>query len=156
MAITQFPNILIVKKFDTSENIEIGQFKPTKHGELKYARTRFLVRGNIVGTERVRMKVHLTSDLTVAYATSTWVNVSTFDTSSGSNDMLSWVRFDFNREPLNKNQSYYFSIESGNYTRNADTFYLGLTYDYPASTYTDDLDYSKVPLSLQVFTYQEG
>ena len=155
MAILQFPSILIVKKLDTSELVELGQFKAVKHGELKYIRTRFFVHGNISGNERVRLKVHLTNDFTVAYATSDWVNVSSFDTSDGSHDMLSWARFDFNRQPFNKNQSYYFSIESGNYTRNANTFYLSITYDYPASTYTDDLDYSQVPLSMQVFTYQD-
>lgn len=153
MAYSNFFEGKVVNVFDSNETNELGQFQPGANGELGHIRCELFVHGTLSGSERVRCKISLTSDDTAPYATSDWVTCSTFDDSDGSNDWLGWVRFDFNRENINNNETYYIWLESDSYTRNADTFYIGTVFDSPYATYTDDTDHSESTYAFQWFQY---
>jgi len=161
MAYGQFPETLLVKSIDTSETVELGQFQPTANGEIAHIRAHMFKHGTIGGSESVTISIHTSSDLTTAYATSDAVTFATIQNSSNLNttgDWIGWFRFDFNRENLNKNQTYYVSCTLTNYTRNSDTYYAGLVYDFPYPTYdpaSSITNYTLAPLGMKWFAYQE-
>lgn len=155
MAYGQFAKIKVVNVFDSDEDILLGSFKPAHNSELKHIRSEILIHGNLSSSERFRIKIGLTDDSTAAYATSDWVLASAFDDSSASKDWIGWVRFDFNRENINKNETYNVWLEIDNYTRNADTFYAGVIFDYPFPTYADDSAHENSTWGFQWFSYFE-
>lgn len=160
MSILQFAEYQMIKTIDTSETVEIGQFKPLKHGELKWTRLLIYKHGSIGGSESLTCHWHTSSELGTSYATSSAVLLSTVENSSNLNtsgDWFAWIRFVFNRENLSKNISYYLSLQASNYTRNGDTYYIGMPFDYPYPHHTVSLGrtYTDYPLAFQVFTYQE-
>lgn len=138
MAFLQFSNILVANVFETNETIEVAQFNPDNDGELKYIRCQLHVHGNLPGgTEKIRCKIGLKDDESNPYATSDWVDMADFDDSSGANDWLGWVRFDFARQNINNQQTYYIWLETANYTRNGTTFYVACMFDYPYPVYSN-------------------
>lgn len=153
MAFNQFFEGKVVNVFASNETIELGRFQPLTNHELGHIRAEILVHGNLSGGERLRMKIGLTSDDTAPYATSDWVVASTFDDSDGSNDWIGWVRFDFDRENVNKNENYFVWIETDSYTRVADTFYLATVFDSPFPTYADDSDHRLSTWAFQWFGF---
>lgn len=153
MAFNNFFEGKVVNVFDSNETIELGQFKPSVNGELGNIRAELLVHGNFSSNERIRCKIGQSSDDSAPYATSEWVNVTSFDDSNGSNDWIGWVRFDFNRENINKNQTYYIWLETDNYTRVGDTNYIAVSFDYPYPTYADDSSHKNSTWAFQWFQY---
>jgi hypothetical protein len=150
MAFLQFPSVLLIKTFDTAEIVNLGSFKLSESGELEHIQSWVYIKGTPAGNERIRLRVHTTSDTSRVYAQSDWVAASDL----GAN-FLGWVRFDFSLQNMNKNFFYWISAETQNYTRNADTLYFGITYDYPFPTYTtgvsDPSNYTDYPLATKIF-----
>lgn len=168
MAFTQFPSILNVKILDTSEIMEMGGFKPTQNGELKYIRILLIKKGTIPGAAKVQIKVHTSTDLTAAYASSNELFVGDIAQylldqamiTSLSDDWASWIRFDFDRQNLNMNLTYYTSLNGPGYVRDLDNFYVGVPRDFPFPHYEFEVTpsnetYSSYPLAKQIFSYQE-
>lgn len=162
MAFLQFHEYQVVKTIDTGETVECGQLTPSKNGEIKYIRLMLFKHGTLTPSNlSMTCRLHTSSDLTAVYAASDAVTLATVENSSNLNtsgDWLSWVRFDFGRQNLNKNLSYYVSVTTSNYTRNGDTFYLGITFGYPFPTYdpsSNIANFLDAPLSMQWFAYQE-
>lgn len=161
MAFLQFNDYQLVKTIDTSETLEVGQLTPKNNGEIKYIRLCMVKVGTLPNGVLLTCNLHTSSDLTAAYASSTAVDLTTAQAAGELNttgEWISWIRFDFARENLNKNISYYVSLTTSGYTRNGDTFYIGVCYDYPYPTYDPDsniLNFTEAPLAMQWFSYQE-
>lgn len=162
MAFLQFNDFQLVKIMDTSETVEIGQLTPKNNGEIQYIRLCVYKLGTLTPSNlTLTCRLHTSSDLTAVYAASTAVTLATVEDADNLNttgDWLSWVRFDFSRQNINKNLSYYVSCIATNYTRNADTFYIGFPYGFPYPTYNPSSNinnFTDGPLAMQWFSYQE-
>lgn len=151
MSLKDFAKVQYVKTIDTSEVIKIGSFKDISNGELAHIRLLFYIKGLLSGTEKFRTKVYSDAGFTQLLYTSSW---SDFSTASVGN-WLGWIRSDFARENINKNLTYYVSCELTGYTRNADTFYIGVARDWPWPIYdnSENLFYNH-PYAMQLFTYK--
>lgn len=153
MAYKQFFEGKQVLAFDSNETNELGQFQPRNNGELGHIMCDLFVHGTPGGTERMRVHIASVDDVDNPYASSDWVDVADFDDSDGSNDWLGWVRFDFNRENIDNDLTYYIWLEADNYTRNGDTFYLGVCWDFPSPTYAADDDPSSSTWGFRWFSW---
>ena len=151
MSITQFPRDLYIKTADTSEEVQLGSFSPAANMELDSIKVWLHIKGTPGGSETIQIKIYGDS------AYSNLVYTSTAHALSGITaiDFLGWIKCDFNRENLNKNTTYYPAVVLGNYTRNADTYYIGFVHDWPDGTYHTTTDINTAPLATQWFGYQE-
>lgn len=90
--------------------------------------------------ERVRLLVCHDSALTKEYARSEWVSVETFseqlDPGVGE-AAFGRVRFDFDREFIQVDQTYYLALEVENYTQGT-TSYLAFKLDWPDTVYEQE------------------
>ena len=158
MAFLPFPSVQTIKTIDTAETITLGTIQVTDNQELRHIRPLLYKRGAHAGLETLQMRIHSTSDVTAVYASSNVINLADIITSGnfGTSDFLSRVRFDFERPNLNKNFAYTVSLVTTNYTRNADTYYLGLSYDFPNAIYTvaGTPGVTDHPLAMQVFGFK--
>ena len=159
MSFTDFAETQYIKSIDTSETPRMGSFKVATSGELKYMRVKLYVNGTLGGSEQIRLNICGDAACTSALITSDWSDISDIVDEDGvatTGNWLGWVRIDFSRENINKNITYYVSAEFNNYTRNAETFWLGLSYDFPYSIYdnSESLFYNH-PLAMEIFTYIE-
>lgn len=153
MAYLKFPSILKIKTADTSEIVNLGKYKVNQNEEIAYARPGIYVHGTPGGSETLQLRIHTGDDLTAVYASSNTVSLSGFTTDYN----LGVIRFDFNRQNINKNLFYTHSIVINNYTRNADTFYIGFIMDFPDvnkiySSVSNPTDGE--PAALQLFGYK--
>jgi len=157
MSFLNFANELYVKTFDSTEAPRMGSFSLATSGELQYIRTVLFINGvsSLGGSEQVRIKLYGDSDHANLLYTSAWSSISDI-TDIGSTNWIGYFRLDFSKENLNANITYYVSIETQNYTRNADTFYLGVPYDFPFPIYDNSQDlFVDHPLAMQIFTWQD-
>lgn len=148
-----------VKTIDTSETIRMGSFQVATSLELAHIRILLFIHGvtSLGGSEQVRLKIYTDQyyeSSTLLY-TSSWATVSDI-TNLGVADWIGWITIDFDRENLNKNQAYYVLAEFQNYTRNSETFYFGLSHDFPWPIYdnSENLFYDH-PLAMAIFGYKE-
>lgn len=158
MSFLNFANIQYFKTFDSAEEVRMGTFQVDNNCELKYIRVLFLMyavasRG---GTERIRTKVYSDIEHTTVLYTSDWVSVNLTNISNlaDSHSWLGWLRTDFSKQNMNKNIPYYLSCQIDNYTRNADAFYCGLSYDFPHPIYDNgETSFRYHPLAACIFGY---
>jgi len=150
MAFLQFPKVLLTKIFDTAEEVNLGSFKATDSQELEHIRVIIFRNGTAGGSETFTLKVYSSSDLTSAVATSDVVTYSTVTNN------LSWVRFDFNRENINKEITYFATLTPASYTRNADTFYFGVPFDFPDPIYGtfSGTNFTDHGIAMQIFGFK--
>jgi hypothetical protein len=152
MAIKDFSNVLYCKTLEASEKADMGTFNLAENLELGHIRTLLFINGAIVGTERARINIYSTSTKESLIAQSSWLNLS--DILNLSNYWLGYVRFDFNRQPINNNFTYYAELEIDQYTPSG-SFYVGAMHDFPASVYdnAENIFYNH-PLVMQIFGYK--
>lgn len=124
----------------TGEETPVGGYIHSESTELKWAVIWLIKEGTSPLTEKLRLKVYAKEDFTHLLFSSDWASVSDI---SGFNDNDHWhgrLRFDFNRDHIIFGETYYVAVETQNYTRNADTFYLGLLLDWKEYVYATDAD----------------
>lgn len=134
MAFTQFAENQSVHVADTGERLDLGTILPSQNGELQYIRQVIYINGTPAASDEVFLGLHLSTDFTAAYATSNSIfllNIIDEVTDTPTGGLLADVRFTFDRVNINKNQTYYVSLQTNNYTRNANTYYIGAVRDYP-------------------------
>lgn len=148
-----------VKTIDTGESIRMGNFQVASALELAHIRVLLFIHGvtSLSGSEQIRLKIYSNQyyySSTLLYMSS-WANINDI-TNLGSVDWIGWITIDFARENINKNFVYYVEAEFQNYTRNSETFYLGLSHDFPWPIYdnSEDLFYDH-PLAMAIFGYKE-
>ena len=153
MSFLQFPDKKYVKTIDTSEIVRLGSINIVDNIELQYIRPSIFIYGALGGIEQIRVNLYGDENHLNKIFSSSWRNLS--EISMSTNYWLGWIRCDFARQNINKNITYYLSVELNNYTRNGETFWIGLNRDYPTPTYDNSEDlWDGHPLAFQIFGYK--
>ena len=128
MAFLDFPSQLQVNVLDNEVNdaAQLGSFTMTDTTELKNIRTFLVKHGNAGGSEVLRLKLSLSNDVTRASIVSEDITLSEVSTDEY---FVGWFNFDFGRQQLDPDLTYFVFLEYENYTRNADTYYLAYAFD---------------------------
>jgi hypothetical protein len=154
MAFLNFSENLYVKEMDSNEETGLGGMSPAVNGDLAHMRVFVYIKGTIGGSETIKVNFYgdeLTNNLLFSSSKSNLSNIN-----PSPNNYLGWVKVDFDRQPLNKNITYYPSLQLENYTRNGETYVIGIVYDWPAPTYATGVNIvSNASYGFQVFMYQE-
>jgi len=132
-AVSPFPNNQYWKVLETAETFIAGSYLVTDYNlQLKHIVMTMYKEddgSNSYATTELVCKLWHDSAMTQLYATS-----DTFYLSSLTPVADSWrgnIRFDFDEQFLNKNQTYYVSITPTNYTRDGNDVYLAFAFDWP-------------------------
>jgi len=151
MAFKNFSEYLYIKTYDNAENARFGSFQTQDNMELGHIRTVAYIRGTLSGTEKMRLKVYSDVGYRNLMFVSDWSNFSDIEIQK---DFLFYLRFDFDRQNINKNNRYHVTGEIADYTRNGNDFYFGIAHDFPHPVYdnSEDLFYNH-PLVMQIFGY---
>lgn len=129
MAFATFPKQQLAKIAGTAELVRLGAAKPGRHLELAHVQLGLYKHGAAGGSEQLRVNVYSDSGYQVAYAQSAWVSLASIP--GLATYWIGRVRFDFARQPLNKNLTYYLALETQSYARSGDNFYLATLLDWP-------------------------
>jgi hypothetical protein len=154
MPYTPFPEDLDIKTLDTSEAYNFANISCPAAQELAHMYVHIYVHGTEGGTEQIRVKVYSDSGLSTLVDTSDWASLSDRD-AIGTYD-LNYIRLDFNRKILAANTTYYCVLEAQNYTRNSDTFYIGIVL-YSDETWVEPDSFTTIPMDagiVQIFGYR--
>jgi hypothetical protein len=149
MSFLQFSETQYIKTFDTGEIIRMGSFTDTiKDGEFGHIRVLLYVNGTLAGTEKIRINVYSDYGFQNKIFSSDWSDVP-------YNDWIGYIRCDFDRQNINKNNTYYLGAELDGYSRSG-TNYIGLSYDFPYPIYdnSEDIFYDH-SIAFQLFMYVE-
>ena len=133
-----FANPQTMKTIDTSEIVLCGQFQPSANINLIYTTLWVIKVGTAGGSESFTLGIHGSSDTSSAIYTSDPLLISTIQGASELNttgSWASWLRFDFCKQGLDKDVSYYVSLSIASYTRNADTDFISVPYDFDFPVY---------------------
>lgn len=134
MAFSPFPDTGYFFVLSDTEHY-VGAFNLVETTELKHIQTILFIRGTLGGSERLRLNLYGTSEIgSTPIKTSDWLNLS--DIGGYTNNWIGHVFFDFDGTPINPDLTYYVGVESDNYTRNVDTFYLALRLDWNVAVNT--------------------
>lgn len=140
MSVSPIHRDIIVKTLNTGEKAHLGGFTYNDDTELARIKLKVFVHGTPTGgSEQIRLGLYSRSDLGGLVANSAWANVADF---VGGQYWLDLVRFDFDpRQFLDSNSEYHLAIETQNYTRNGQTFYVSVVADWndPVNTHSSDL-----------------
>lgn len=157
MAFQQFSEVQYVKVFDTDEEIKCGGFQVANNTELEAIRLGIFVEGTLSGSEQIRCNIYSNAGASKLLFRSAWSDLSDLEYSNGSTvtgDFIGVVRANFSRQNLNKNITYYATMELNNYTRNGDTFYISGVFDYPFPRYSSGSSHYGVNLVMEIFEYR--
>lgn len=147
MAITfNIPEVgwFVVHEID-SEPILLGDFIQQTESVLKNIKVGFF-KNNCVG--QFRLRIHTNPDCNVNYSVSNWVDIEEIA------DIRFWgnLRFDFNKCVLSIGKTYWVTIESSGYTRNADVSYMSYIFDNPETTNVSSGNWpTEFPLRMEIF-----
>jgi hypothetical protein len=129
MSFGALSNRLFFRTVDTSEVVHLGGFSTTNDMQLKYARMMIFVKGITATNQQFRIVILPVSGVGTAIATSDWFDL--VDITTLTANWVGFFRFDFNSEFIDATSDYYVQFETQNYTRTADTAYIGLALDWP-------------------------
>jgi hypothetical protein len=153
MSVKNFSKVQYVKSVDTGELIRCGGFQVADIGEFGYIRVLIYIHGMLGGTEIMRTRVYLDNLHTKLLYTSDWtVPLSTATPGS----WYGWISTEYSGENINPNITYYLEVEFSNYTRNTETFYIGVVRDFPYPIYKitpTPLKFYQHPLAMQIFPW---
>lgn len=128
MSSYQLPKYLWVKTLDDNEECFIAQFRTSTNCEVRYLRPRFFIHGfTSFTTEKFRLKIYSDDLRTKILYTTDWRVFSDISNFSGNGHWFIPVTCDYFN--LNKNTSYYASLEISGYTRNGDTSFISVWMD---------------------------
>lgn len=155
MAFSPFSRKQFIKELDTGEAPKLGKFKDTRNQELSSIRIDIYIQGvtSLAGNEQIRLKIFADPDHNVLLYTSDWANLSDIEgIGSITQNYRGQIRIDFNKENINKNIFYYVGAETNNYTRNGETFWIGLAHDFPFPRYaTGASNFFQTNLAIELF-----
>lgn len=135
MAFLQFPISQYFRIFETGETeVKGGYFILTTGTDLLHIMATIFINGTLAGSERMRFNIYGNDTSTTPIYSSDWADLSAIGAYT-----LNWlgnIYFDFEAAPLNPNLTYYIRIEIENYTRNFNTFYIGVNLDWVSEVNT--------------------
>ena len=157
MSVEQLPDSIHIKTFDNGEEVECGAFQVNESGNLRAIISRLFIKAHasLGGSETLTMKLYPNNlyDSDTVLATSTAFSLSDLTFSGGNADYIGDLAFEFSDFNLNSSITYYAGITVASYTRNADTFYLGMVYDHPQPLHNKTNFYwSAQPIKMSVLT----
>jgi hypothetical protein len=130
MAFTPFNDKQTFLVYDTSDSyLNIGSFVVTSNQWLRHIQTNIFIKGTLGGSETMIFKIYSRQNSVTALYSSNTVSLSAIGSYTPS--WFGNIFFDFDDKPLNKNITYYARIYIANYTRNSNTFYIGINLDWP-------------------------
>lgn len=131
MAFTQFPHQQYFRILETDTTTGIGYFNLSEATELQHMMLTVFIRGTIATPFTARIRVYPTGALTTPIFSSSYATFSAATLEPAYvNNWFGNVYFDFSGNPLNPNLDYHFAIQTSGYTRNGDSFYLGVNLDW--------------------------
>ena len=153
MAFFDFAETQYIKTVDTGEEIRVGSFKTAENLELQYMRPTIYITGTtLVTDERIRVNIYSERTYSAILYQSSWSNISEISGLMVKDRWIGWIRVDFNRENINKNITYYPTIELDNYTRDGQNFFIGFAHDFPFPIYDNGASlFYRHPLQAQYF-----
>lgn len=150
-----YPATQFWKVFETDEVVNGGGATFASDAQLAQVVVTMYKQGVVDGTERMRALLYHDASLTKLYATGDWTDLAdTFD------DATNWrgdVPLDFSegsRPFVEAGQVYYVAIEVDQYTRNGETLYLSLAYDWPLPI-NDNTDIPYYALAMAFYVVQK-
>ena len=135
MAYDQFPRQQYVKVFNSGIEERLGAFTVDKIMQLKYIVLTMLKNGASVGAETLQLKIYPSWNSNRPVMISSAVRQLT---DTGALNAQSWIgrlRFDFDGENLDPDETYYLRIATANYSRSV-SYYLGAILDWPDTVHT--------------------
>jgi hypothetical protein len=154
MSVEQFYSLNLFKTIDTSEEIKLGSFTGFDDLEISNIVVKIFIHGNIVGNERMRLKINsVSANERKSLLTSDWSNL--YQIEGISEYWYGNLRFDFSSKlKLSGDNTYYLVLETENYTRTS-FFYLAIKHDYPEPVNTSSATgtYSS-PLEFKIYGYE--
>jgi hypothetical protein len=127
MAFGQFPSILDVLVFDNGDNPRYIKFTPSSNQELEYFQVETYAQGQLTGS--IRLNFYSSFDQVTPVFTTEWVNIA--DLTSSTQNRLTRVVFELDKDNMSVNSSYTVQAETTGYTRNGDTDYLSMVLQRP-------------------------
>lgn len=152
MAFLDFPDTLKVKTFDDDEEVAAGAFTFPDHMEIAHARLVVYKHGSHAGTERLRVNIYSDSAYSNLMHQSDWSEIADIDGIDAIDYWIGWLRFDFDREHVNLNYTYYIAVEIDGYTRDSDAYYIAGVLDWPLEHMTHVADQG---LALVFYGYRQ-
>lgn len=136
MAFKDFSEDQYSRIVQANENVRMGTFKVNESGQLVYLRTMLTLYNvsGLSGNETAKMHLYLDDYYQSLVATSETINISDIDYNPAMHSWIGFVRFTFNLQNINKNLTYYPSIEFANNT-SSPTHFISVSFDYPAPVY---------------------
>lgn len=159
MSFRHFSEYQYIRAMDTGEMIKLGGFKLGTSHEIGHMRVLLFINGTLGGSEQLRVNIYSNRGQSKKIFHSSWSSLNnTIENENGtiiSGNWLGLLRFDFDRQNINKNFYYYASVESNSYTRNGNTFYLGFAHDYPFPRYSTGANAAyESNLAFEIFGYE--
>ena len=130
MSIQQFNKTQWIKVLEDSSE-SVGSFTCDHSFQLWNMRLQLYKHGIPSGSELIQIELYSEQAATSPIYTSNVVSLSDVTDQISGDYVLTWLRFDFDGVNIWANEDYYIKIVTANYTRSADTYYLGFTLDYP-------------------------
>ncbi len=143
------PTPAYVRTIDTGETVKCGSITPTASVELTSVRVMLFIRGALGGTEQLRVKLYTDSAYSQVQYTGAWVSLSAI--TNVSTYWWGWIALPLTRVHMRPVIAYA-AVETQNYTRNGDTFYLALSLDGPAREIATN---ASKAVKLQLYGYRE-
>ena len=130
MGFGQFPQDQYLIIVTDDQPTQAGSLVPGSDIELGHITCRLFKLGAHSGSETLQLHIYGNEDLSTPIASSAEVAVSEIDSLTSSN-WIGRVRFDFNREQLDSDNTYYFGIQVNNYTYSEGSYYWAWSLDWP-------------------------
>lgn len=137
MAFLQFPKDVHVRAIDSNEESNMGSYRFAANTELTYAVLTWLKVGSLGGSETLQMNIYSHDDDNASPAYQS--NVLTLSDYTFGSNHIGTLRFDFTKSNLSKQTDYTIKLQTANYTRSGDTFYLAWVYDTENKVNTPNL-----------------
>lgn len=127
MSYNQFPSPFFIIAADSNETIKLGSFQNDENIELTNILIPIYKHGTAGGSESMTAKIYADSNYSVLLASS-----DAFLLSAVTGLTTYWIgnlRFDFSNYQINNQQTYYLGLSFSNYTRSADSYFIGAVMD---------------------------
>jgi hypothetical protein len=149
MGFKDFPDELYAKTIDSSEKVKLGSLSYANDSRLRYARLQLFLKGASITNEQFRINILSDYGKSNPIYSSEWTDLS--DITNLATNWIGWVRFDFDDAFIDSDHTYYLELESQNYTRDADTFYIGVIAEYPITTNDVTPVASNLPIKVELY-----
>ena len=160
MAIVHFNEYKVVRIFEQNQTMKIGGFNSIKHGELKHIRPLIYINDtqSLVGTEKIKISLYADEYLQKKYIDSDLISISNISSTDPDYNTdwgwLGFVRFDFDRYFINKNNTYYLGATISDYTPSG-SMYISMVYDWPDTIYNNGgVYFSEYSISMQIYMFE--